>query len=576
METESTMNTKKILLLVVIVLVLAFSIGFVVKNNHSQQAAAIDSQGAQNTLVIPLTAPGYTPYTPISEIQTDLSNLNNYVTESSLGKATVNSTIATGNWVSLAYDPCGVQDPTWINDAIAAVDPGVNFNAYNRILFIRESPACTGSAEGNYYPRSFVTADGTVNLYWAEIRMLPQNFASSYNLNFYLQHEFGHTLGAGHAGTLFCQSSSFPADINNTSDCTNTIYGNMLEVMSQGGIGHSQGLMDMALFGTIWGPSNVQTITTPGTYAIDARETANANIKGLKIPITSSSGFYLESRKSLGAFDSQITGTNAFTGVLVYYYNDALGYGIYDTKLLALPGVTSYAQAAFQAGQTFSAVNGINFTVTNVSSSGATVQINNVGSTASDTTPPTVSLIAPANNATVSGTAVTVSANASDNVAVSKVDFYAGTTLLGTDTTLPYSLAWNTTTANFPNGTYVLSARATDTTGNVGISSNVTVTILNAIPDTTPPVVAITTPANNAHLNKNGSTTLSASAADPSGVAQIRIYFDTVLKIACPSAASCSTTINNHNISAGSHTVGAEATDGVGNVSARVSRTVTK
>jgi subtilisin family serine protease len=61
-----------------------------------------------------------------------------------------------------------------------------------------------------------------------------------------------------------------------------------------------------------------------------------------------------------------------------------------------------------------------------------------------DTTPPTTSITSPAAGATVSGTA-TISADAADNVGVSRVEFYSGATLLGSDTTAPYSFAWNTT-----------------------------------------------------------------------------------------------------------------------------------
>ncbi len=64
-----------------------------------------------------------------------------------------------------------------------------------------------------------------------------------------------------------------------------------------------------------------------------------------------------------------------------------------------------------------------------------------------DTTAPTVSLTAPANGATVSGS-VTVSADASDNVGVVGVQFLLdGVNLGAEDTTAPYSINWNTATA---------------------------------------------------------------------------------------------------------------------------------
>ena len=45
---------------------------------------------------------------------------------------------------------------------------------------------------------------------------------------------------------------------------------------------------------------------------------------------------------------------------------------------------------------------------------------------------------------------------------IAKVAFYAGTTLLATDTASPFSFSW----ANVPVGTYVLKAVATDNGGN--------------------------------------------------------------------------------------------------------------
>ena len=65
-----------------------------------------------------------------------------------------------------------------------------------------------------------------------------------------------------------------------------------------------------------------------------------------------------------------------------------------------------------------------------------------------DATPPTVTISAPGSGATVSGT-VAVSATASDNVGVVGVQFRLdGANLGAEDTTAPYSIAWNTTTAS--------------------------------------------------------------------------------------------------------------------------------
>lgn len=98
------------------------------------------------------------------------------------------------------------------------------------------------------------------------------------------------------------------------------------------------------------------------------------------------------------------------------------------------------------------------------------------GGGSGDTTPPTTSITSPAGGATLSGTA-SLSASATDNVGVSRVEFYAGTALLGTATASPYSISWNTTTV--ANGTYSLTTKAYDAANNVGTSATVSVTVNN-------------------------------------------------------------------------------------------------
>ena len=94
-----------------------------------------------------------------------------------------------------------------------------------------------------------------------------------------------------------------------------------------------------------------------------------------------------------------------------------------------------------------------------------------------DTTAPTVTLTAPANGATVTGP-TTVSATASDNVAVAGVQFKLDGVNLGAEVSVaPYSFSWNTTTA--PNGTHTLTAVARDAANNTTTSAAVTVTVSN-------------------------------------------------------------------------------------------------
>jgi archaellum component FlaF (FlaF/FlaG flagellin family) len=103
----------------------------------------------------------------------------------------------------------------------------------------------------------------------------------------------------------------------------------------------------------------------------------------------------------------------------------------------------------------------------------------------SDTQPPTVAITSPANGATLNGT-VSVAANATDNVAVSRVEMLLDGSLVATDTAAPYTFSWDTRTAS--NASHTLRARAVDSSGNTTTSTTVTVTVNNP-PAPTPEIV---------------------------------------------------------------------------------------
>ncbi|MFZ0061072.1 MAG: Ig-like domain-containing protein, partial [Pyrinomonadaceae bacterium] len=89
--------------------------------------------------------------------------------------------------------------------------------------------------------------------------------------------------------------------------------------------------------------------------------------------------------------------------------------------------------------------------------------------------PPNVNITNPANGANFSsGTNITIDANASDpDGNITKVDFFAGSTLLGTDIDSPYSFTWIGATG----GSHVLTARATDNNGDNTVSSPINITV---------------------------------------------------------------------------------------------------
>ena len=90
--------------------------------------------------------------------------------------------------------------------------------------------------------------------------------------------------------------------------------------------------------------------------------------------------------------------------------------------------------------------------------------------------PPAVAITSPAAGAAFSaGADVTVTANATDTDAtpVAEVEFYANGSLIGRDTSSPYSVTW----ADVPAGSYSLTAVATDTANLSATSRAVAVTV---------------------------------------------------------------------------------------------------
>ncbi|NHJ86963.1 MAG: hypothetical protein FK734_15985, partial [Asgard group archaeon] len=93
----------------------------------------------------------------------------------------------------------------------------------------------------------------------------------------------------------------------------------------------------------------------------------------------------------------------------------------------------------------------------------------------SDTTPPSVSITAPTNGATVSDS-ITISASASDNVGVDHVTFLIDGSTIATDSSSPYQTTYDTN--SLTDGSHTITAVAYDAAGNTAQAS-VTVTVDN-------------------------------------------------------------------------------------------------
>jgi cellulose 1,4-beta-cellobiosidase len=123
-----------------------------------------------------------------------------------------------------------------------------------------------------------------------------------------------------------------------------------------------------------------------------------------------------------------------------------------------------------------------------------------------------VALTSPASGASYTAPAtIPLAATASESGGtISKVEFFSGTTLLGTSTTSPYTFSWTGVAA----GTYSLTAEAFDSSGASSTSSAVSVTVN---PATSPSIVASPTSLSVAQ-GGTGTFGLSLSTAPTSNV----------------------------------------------------------
>jgi hypothetical protein len=168
---------------------------------------------------------------------------------------------------------------------------------------------------------------------------------------------------------------------------------------------------------------------------------------------------------------------------------------------------------------------------------------------------PTVSITSPSDGTIITArqATVTVSATASaPSGTIAQVQFFANGNSIGASTSAPY-----TATATLAEGSYTLTAVATDNTGLSATSSPVSLTIQDI-----PPTVSITAPANGVSFTPPATINISATASDLDGtVAQVQFFANGNL---IGTSAGAPYSIVWSNVAAGSYGLTAVATDNLG------------
>ncbi len=188
------------------------------------------------------------------------------------------------------------------------------------------------------------------------------------------------------------------------------------------------------------------------------------------------------------------------------------------------------------------------------------VQLAGGSSGGNDTESPFVTITNPARDAIVIDW-VPVDVEATDNEGVTRVVLYAGSTLVGEDTTAPFQFSWDSTSV--ADGPTTLMAYAYDAANNEGSSGSHPIEVDNVQDpiDTTPPTVSIQQPTPNSTVN--GHVQVSVPAADNVGLQTISLYINGQLK-SSTDVSPLSYSWNTNRESDGTHTLKAVAVDDAG------------
>ena len=322
-----------------------------------------------------------------------------------------------------------------------------------------------------------------------------------------------------------------------------------------------------------WMPAgSVQDVSTSGSYAL-ATISTNATAASPQVlrlfKVDTNENYYVSVRQAVN-LDANLS-PGYLDNISVHRATGTL-----PTKTLLLQNVI--------AGQSFSdATNGITITNQGVSGGVATVGVALSGAACARVAP-TVS-VGPGSQTATPGTTVgySVTVTNQNTTACGPSTFnlaqglpagfsggFASTNLAiaaGSSASTTWSVASASTT---PNATYTLDATAADSAAASSSVSHASLVVYAAptVVDSTPPTVSIASPAAGSTVN-GGRLTISANAADASGIQAVEFYVDGNL-LARDTATPFTANWSLRKVASGSHTIRVIATDNAGNKAEQV------
>lgn len=337
-------------------------------------------------------------------------------------------------------------------------------------------------------------------------------------------HEMGHNYGLNHNVSLRCRDQQ-GAPVAISSDCQ--VEGDPFSAM-----GYMLRLYPGYQKARLGWMSGVETVTSDGTYALNATENAAGGTQLLRIPRPDGTFFWIDLRRSQGAFDDFAPDAPVVNGVSIRLGTDLAVWA--DSELLdATPATESFEDAALRPGMVFrDDASGIRVTVPSVTRSdtyaSAQVRVTFGGDYDAPSAPTGLSATATADSVVLSWEP------AADNLGVVHYNVVQ----------LPGPVSATTPTPGFsavglaPATSYTFLVSAVDAAGNQGPASWVQATTSAA--DAQPPSAPTGLTATRNWLTRVVTLRWRA-AADDVGVVNYQIYRDGVL-VQSASGLSATTT----------------------------------
>ena len=282
--------------------------------------------------------------------------------------------------------------------------------------------------------------------------------------------------------------------------------------------------MQVALYQTLTIPANAPSAKLSFALKIDSKDTDKSKANDtLAVQLRNSSGAVLN---TLATYSNLNAGS---------------AYKIYDFDVSAYKGQT--VKLYFLGAEDDSFATGFILDKVHLIALGDSDEV--------DDKKPTVSV-----NETGSSGMISFNATASDNVGVTKVEFLVDDLLKGTVTSTPYSMTLDSKTLN--KGEHILTAKAYDAAGNIGLSEPVKF-LVNNEGDRESPTVSVS------ETGSSGMISLNATASDNVAVTKVEFYVDEHFQ-GSSTTAPYSLSVDSFTLTNGTHHLMAKAFDAAGNI----------